>query len=112
MTTEPTHPKAQAGDTDSVPGREDPTHYRQLSLCAVTTEPTHPKAQAGDTDSVPGREDPTHYRQLSLCAVTTEPTHPEAHAPQHPLKAAGEGLSSGAALCFTTKPKKESVIPF
>ena len=72
---------AGAGDTDSVPGREDPTRYRQLSLCAVTTEPAHPKAHAGDTDSVPGQEDPTRYRQLSLCAATPEPAHPEAQAP-------------------------------
>ena len=78
----------------------------------------NPPASTGDTDSVPGREDPTRYGQLSLGAATLGPHGLKLtrhSGERRPRTAAGEGLSSGAALCFATKPKNnppQNVIPF
>ena len=64
---------------------------------------------AGDTGSAYGWEDPTSYRQLSLCA---RPLSPHTltlmlHDESSTRSATGDSLDSGAALCFTTKPKRE-----
>ena len=64
---------------------------------------------AGDTGSAPGWEDPTSYKQLSLCArplslhTLTLVLHDEGST----CSATGDSLDSGAALCFSTKPKRK-----